>query len=301
MMSSTLRPGSSPPSPGLAALGDLDLQFVGVGEVPDGDAEPARGHLLDGRTPGIPGRARVRYRSGSSPPSPVLLRPAHAIQRHRQGLVGLGRNGAEAHGSRAEALDDLLRRFNFVQRDGRAGDSGLELQAAPAACSWRAPRRWPVPRSAGTRCRRSFRAACCSDAITTGSQPWRSPRLRQWNSPGLGSAASRSRPLPGYPSACRRSDSCSSTSRPTPWRRLAVPAKHRLDDLVGESDGLEDLRALVGLQRGDAHLGHHLEHALGHTLAVSGDHGLVIRDAWSRSSRPFGAGLRQAPRKPGTD
>ena len=35
-----------------------------------------------------------------------------------------------------------------------------------------------------------------------------------------------------------------------------------------EADGLENLRALVALQRRDAHLGHHFEHALGDALAI---------------------------------
>ena len=37
-----------------------------------------------------------------------------------------------------------------------------------------------------------------------------------------------------------------------------------VDDLVVESDGLEDLRSLVRLQSGDAHLGHHLGDAARH-------------------------------------
>ena len=37
-----------------------------------------------------------------------------------------------------------------------------------------------------------------------------------------------------------------------------------VDDLVVEADCLEDLGSLVGLQCGDAHLGHHLGNAPGH-------------------------------------
>src|SRR5690606_11543858 len=44
-----------------------------------------------------------------------------------------------------------------------------------------------------------------------------------------------------------------------------------VDDLVGDADGLEDLRALVGLQRRDAHLRHDLEHPLRDALPVRGD------------------------------
>ena len=44
-----------------------------------------------------------------------------------------------------------------------------------------------------------------------------------------------------------------------------------LDDIVRQSDRLEYLRTLVGLQGGDAHFRHHLEHALGGALAVGVD------------------------------
>ena len=50
--------------------------------------------------------------------------------------------------------------------------------------------------------------------------------------------------------------------------RLAVPAKQRSMTSSFKPDRLEDLCALVGLQRRDAHLGHHLEHALGDALAI---------------------------------
>ena len=39
-----------------------------------------------------------------------------------------------------------------------------------------------------------------------------------------------------------------------------------VDELAGQPDGLEDLRAGVGGDRADAHLGHHLQHALAERL-----------------------------------
>jgi hypothetical protein len=44
-----------------------------------------------------------------------------------------------------------------------------------------------------------------------------------------------------------------------------------LDDLVGEPERLEDLPALIGLQRRDAHLRHDLEHAFADGLPVIAD------------------------------
>ena len=57
------------------ALGHLDLQLVGVDQVLVGDAEPSGGHLLDGAATQIAVRDRGMKRTGSSPPSPVLLLP----------------------------------------------------------------------------------------------------------------------------------------------------------------------------------------------------------------------------------
>ncbi len=59
---------------GLRALRNLDLQLVGVGQVPDRDAEAARGDLLDRRALRVAVGQRLES-LGSSPPSPVLLLP----------------------------------------------------------------------------------------------------------------------------------------------------------------------------------------------------------------------------------
>ena len=49
-----------------------------------------------------------------------------------------------------------------------------------------------------------------------------------------------------------------------------------VDDFVLEAESLKNLRALVALQRADADLGHHLEHALGDRLAVLGDQFVIL-------------------------
>ena len=57
-----------------------------------------------------------------------------------------------------------------------------------------------------------------------------------------------------------------------------------VDHFVLEADGFEDLRTLVALQRRDAHLGHHLEHALGDALAIRVDQIVVFLVTGSYSS-----------------
>ena len=77
---------------GLGALRHLDLQLVGVDQVVRGDAEAARGHLLDGAA----ARFGRRSASSSSPPSPVFDLAADAVHRDRQRLVRFLADGAEA-------------------------------------------------------------------------------------------------------------------------------------------------------------------------------------------------------------
>ena len=49
---------------------------------------------------------------------------------------------------------------------------------------------------------------------------------------------------------------------------------------AGQAHRFEDLGALVALQRGDAHLGHHLEHALGDALAIRSHEIMIFLGHW---------------------
>ena len=96
-----------------------------------------------------------------------------------------------------------------------------------------------------------------------------SPFCRQWNC-ALVRQHRQTMLIPVRDSrcACRRIASSASTSRPTPLMRLAVPAKHGLNDVFIQTDGFENLRSFITLQGRDAHLGHHFQHAFGHAFAV---------------------------------
>ena len=112
--------------------------------------------------------------------------------------------------------------------------SSIEI-GLPAGLKSSRPRSWPTSRASLFTCSAKIlyapasprRAATCSEKIACGSHAWRSPVLRQWNSPGFGSHAILSSGSRGNPSAWRRSVSCSSTAKLTPCRRLTVPPKQR--------------------------------------------------------------------------
>ena len=70
----------------------------------------------------------------------------------------------------------------------------------------------------------------------------------------------------GRPRVCRRATSSASTSSPMPPRTGRGAGEVAVDQLLVEPDGLEDLRPVVGRDGRDAHLRHHLEHALAERL-----------------------------------
>src|SRR5690606_25127890 len=85
---------------GLGALGDLDLQDLGVDQVFGRDPEAARGDLLDlaALLGAVAGRVFAALAG--------VAAAAEAVHGDRQRLVRLGRERAQAHGRRVEAAHD---------------------------------------------------------------------------------------------------------------------------------------------------------------------------------------------------
>ena len=68
-------------------------------------------------------------------------------------------------------------------------------------------------------------------------------------------------------------------------------AEAQVDHAGGEAHGFEDLGALIGLEGGNAHLGHDLQEALGRALAVRGHDVVVTLDVWRVIQKPILARL----------
>src|SRR5580658_6980924 len=101
---------------GFRALRHLYLQLVGIHQIICGDAEACRGHLLDGAA------AQVSAGIGLEaffvfPALAGVGFAADAVHGDGQGFVRLFADGAERHGARGEALHDFFCRLNFVERD----------------------------------------------------------------------------------------------------------------------------------------------------------------------------------------
>ena len=110
----------------LGALGDLDLDLLGVGEVLGGDAKAGGSHLLhlvieDRRSPGI---SRVGRRI--FPALAGIGASAELVHRLGDGLVRLRAERAQRHGGSNEAAHDGGGAFHLVQR--QRGGGGTDLQ-----------------------------------------------------------------------------------------------------------------------------------------------------------------------------
>ena len=260
---------------GLGALRHLDLQLVGVDEVLAGHAEARRRDLLDGAA------ARVAVGvAACSAPDPRRLRRCSTCRRcgssrwrASRALPALiepndiapvaKRLTMASAGSTSSSGTGVLGRLELeqpAQRAERCGSgrstSSRELAVDSRSCP--------------------LRVACCSLATVSGLNRWCSPSRRHWYSPPDVEIAAARRPRAGT-----RARGAAATSSAIDVEADAADARRgpgevAVDELLLEADRLEDLRAAVALQRRDAHLRHHLEHALVERLDVV-LHRLLVR------------------------
>ena len=252
------------------ALDDLDLQFVGVREIVDGHAETAARHLLDRR----PLRVAVRQRRVTCLVLAALARvrlAADAVHRDGERLVRFRGDGAEAHGPGGEALDDLGRGLDGIEFDGAAGgarpESQQPAQRALARVLFVDVFREPPIGVGAVRARRHLQIRHRLGIPHVRVAATAPVEIAGVGEHGQGHGVTRR--IAGRVAALHLFREHLEAHALHAARGSGKTAFH---DFVRQAHGLEDLRALVGLQRRDAHLRHHLEHPLGHALLVRGDH-----------------------------
>ena len=263
MFLSTLWPGSWPPSPGLAPLRHLDLEVVGIDQIFRGHAEAARRHLLDGGAHGIAIGERLEALGLLAAFAGVGAR-ADAVHGDREIGVRLARDRAEAHRAGGEALDDLDRRLDLVERDrlfrqlelhqpaqgqqplallvDRVGEQAVFGQVVAA-------HRMLQPRH---RVRRPgvLLAAQAVGIVAADIEHVAIDRIV-----AIGVAVPRDALL-------------GDVLEPDAFESRRRAGEIFLDEGRGQPDRIENLRAAIGLVGRDAHLGHHLQHALADRLDV---------------------------------
>ena len=100
----------------LRPLRHLNLEFFRIHQVVARDTEPCRSYLLDVAVL----RIAVRQRNESSRVFSTLAGVAlgaQAVHRDGQRLMRFLADRAERHGAGREPLDDILRRFHFLDRN----------------------------------------------------------------------------------------------------------------------------------------------------------------------------------------
>mmetsp|Transcript_19087 Transcript_19087/g.39312 ORF Transcript_19087/g.39312 Transcript_19087/m.39312 type:complete len:292 (-) Transcript_19087:2621-3496(-) len=130
-----LRTGELASLPGLGALGHLDLELLRGDEVLGGDAEAARGDLVDEAVGRVPVLEAVQVREGGGlavladvvdglasddvlPALAAVALAADPVHGDGEGLVRLPGEGSEGHGAAAEPLHDALDGLHLVDADG---------------------------------------------------------------------------------------------------------------------------------------------------------------------------------------
>ena len=291
-----LAPGQLAALAGLGALGDLDLELVGAGEVRGGHAEPGRGDLLDPRV--VAPAVRARHVPGRILAALAGVRgAAGALDPDRQRLVGLRAEARRRSSPRRRSGG----RSSAASSTSSSGDGGprradAQLVARRRTRSVAGPgERGAVAGERPRRCRRRD-AVGAADREEPGSRRRSSarrggPRRRPGSarSPGSGQARlATGGAVPGWPAAAvaaaelaRRRDRRGSSGRATP----AAVGKQRATTRRVEVDDVDQRAADVRRDGADAHPGQRLAQA-----------GLERGDEVGRRCRPGSAS--SAPRVP---
>ena len=281
-----LRAGQLAAFAGLRALRHLDLDLVRADEVFAGHAEAARGDLLDRGVLRVAVRQALEALRILAAFAGVAL-AADAVHRDRQRFVRFLADRAVRHRAGLEALHDALDRLDFLERHRLAA---LEIQQAAQRAQVRRllvdqPRvLLELPRSC--RCARLLQAVDRL-GIEQVELAVRAPLILAADRQRVTvDAALRERGAMTHQHFLRdhvHADAADARRR---------PGEVLVDDVLAQADRFEHLRAAIALDRGDAHLRHHLDDALGRGLDEVLAGGLVIdvgqharRGSCRRSSR----------------
>ena len=262
-----LAPGQLAALAGLGALGDLDLELVGAGEVGRGHAEPGRGDLLD---PGVVALA-VRARRV---PGRVLAalagvrRAAGALDADGQRLVRLGLSAPTLIAETTKRRDDRAGVLDLGERDRRRRRAGPAARRAARTVGGGPGEGRAVARERGVdagAARRRLAGRTGPGSRRRSAARTGGPRRRRGTgrTRGRAGAARGRRRARGWPARRRAGGSGARRGRPGSSGR-ATPAavgKQRATTDGVEVDDVDERAADVRGDRADAHPGERLAQA----------------------------------------
>ncbi len=254
---------------GLGALGDLNLQFRGAGQIFGSDAKTAGGDLLDAAVLGVPVFHGGKTGAVLATLAGVRL-AADPVHGDGENFVGLGGKGAEGHARGGEATADVLDRLDLLKGnrgaalaqteqvadgDGSVFGKGIDVGAVLGRLVALVGPLEPDEGMQGLDGRRGdgVHFSVTAPAVKTG--------IGQALCGG-GGGVTLLMAADGFVGELVEADA---THLGGGFREMVA------DELVAETDRLEQLAAVVARQHGDAHLRHDLQQPLVHGLPVGGD------------------------------
>ncbi len=265
-------PGRLAAFTGLGTLRDLDLQHVGIDEIFRRHTETAGCDLLDGGTLGVRLAVQKRHVTvGFFAAFAGVGLAADAVHRNRKRRMRLAADRAEGHGARREPLDDIDRRFDVIDGNRLAAERFRRFDLEQAANGVHAQRRLIHHPS-------KFTVALL--AVAAHGVLQRGDGIRR---PGVAFAAHAIGIFAADIERVGKDRILAESRRVARYGFFGdLGQTHALDGGGGaeeilldefrrQADGVENLRAAIGLVGGNAHLGHDLEDALTHRLDVAID------------------------------
>ena len=244
---------------GLRALRHLNLNLLRRQQIITGHAEAARSHLLDG---GVEFAAEAFRQLSTLAAVGFAAQTVHGL---RHALMGLLRNGAIGHRTSLKPFDDVLYRFHFLQRDGLAAVVAEVQQRSDGARSvvfnhgsvFIEQTAVVIPYRLLKRVD-DFRRVQVFFRILTFAQSVFADAVQRI------AAHKRAYKRPVVMPTAVRFDAAETGSTQIVWRVGEIGVHQRSI----KANGLKQLRALISLQRGYAHLGRDLQHADGQRFIV---------------------------------
>ena len=252
----------------LGALGHLDLNLEGAAQVAARHAKARACHLLDGGVLGV----TVSQRGLATRILAALARVGTAMQAvHGDGhaLMGFLADGAVRHGTGVKAADDAERGLHLVECH-RSAAAGIKVQqvaqthgtaGAVQAGAVLLKGIVAVLAAGGLQQVDGLRV----DKVILAAE--RAPLGQTQRGQLIGSRALKDSECGVVALVLLALNVLDTHTAHTAHRAGEV----RVDELRSEAHGLEDLRRMVALHRGDAHLGHDGDDAGGRSLVVVGN------------------------------